>query len=99
VEFKMGVAIDFMADPRVTQCSAGPNLTASLAALPPTRPRSLFLRFADLFVDGCDVRLFQGVDCHTQAALPDGSLVDLGTVFRGKQRPAEFGFEYQGLSA
>ena len=42
------------------------------------------------------VTLLQGVDCHTQAALPDGSLVDLGAIFRGNQQPAEFGFEYRG---
>lgn len=90
----MGMAIDFMADPRVTRNSTGPKLAASLAALPPAPKRNPILRFADFFIDGCDVRLLQGVDCHTQAALPDGSLVDLGTIFRGKQRPAEFGFEY-----
>lgn len=91
----MGMAIDFMSDPRVTRSSASPALAASLAALPPAPKRSLILRFADFFIDGCDVRLIQGVDCHTQAALPDGSLIDLGTVFRGKQQPAEFGFEYR----
>jgi hypothetical protein len=88
------MAIDFMTDPRVAQCSAGPTLAASLAVLPPPPTRSWVLRFADLFIDGCDVRLIQGVDCHVQAALPDGSLIDLGTTFRGNQRPAEFGFDY-----
>lgn len=91
----MASSIDFMADPRVTRCSAGPVLAASLAALPPVQKRSWVLRFADLFIDGCDVRLLQGVDCHTQAALPDGSLVDVGSIFRGNQQPAEFGFEYR----
>ena len=62
--------------------------------MPPAPERNPILRFADFFIDGCDVRLLQGVDCHTQAALPDGSLVDLGTIFRGKQRPAEFGATY-----
>lgn len=90
----MAMTIDFMSDPRITQRSAGPVLAASLASLPPAPARSLFLRFADLFIDGCDVRLIQGVDCHVEAALPDGSLVDLGAVFRGNQKPAEFGFEY-----
>lgn len=90
----MAVAIDFMTDPRITRCSAGPVLTASLAALPPAPTPSWVLRFADLFIDGCDVRLIQGIDCHVQAAMPDGSLVDLGAVFRGNQQPAEFGFEY-----
>ncbi len=90
----MGMAIDFMSDPRVTQPSAGAALTASLAALPPAPKRNPILRFADFFIDGCDVRLFQGIDCHAQAALPDGSLVDLGVTFRGRQRPADFGFEY-----
>ncbi|WP_374655789.1 hypothetical protein [Dongia sp.] len=90
----MGMVLDFMSDPRVTRCSAGPALSASLTVLPPAPRRSPFLRFADFFIDGCDVRLFQGVDCHTQAALPDGSLVDLGGIFRGRQRPADFGFEY-----
>lgn len=92
----MAVTIDFMSDPRITRCSAGPALAASLAALPPAPRRSWVLRFADLFIDGCDVRLLQGVDCHTQAALPDGSLLDLGAIFRGNQQPAEFGFEYRG---
>lgn len=92
----MAAAIDFMSDPRITRQSAGPTLAASLAALPPAPKRSWMLRFADLFIDGCDVRLIQGVDCQTQAALPDGSLVNLGAVFRGNQQPAEFGFEYRG---
>ncbi len=92
----MDSSIDFMGDPRVTRCSAGPALAASLAALPPVPQRNAVLRFADFFIDGCDVKLLQGVDCHTQAALPDGSLVDLGAIFRGNQQPAEFGFEYRG---
>jgi hypothetical protein len=89
----MGMAIDFMADPRTPQASASTSLNASLAGLPPAPKRNPILRFADLFIDGCDVRLFQGVDCHTEAALPDGSLIDLGGVFRGRSRLAEFGFE------
>lgn len=30
------------------------------------------------------------------AALRDGSLLDLGAVFRGNQQPVEIGFEYRG---
>jgi len=90
----MGMAVDFMADPRMPQATVSVGLNASLAILPPTPKRSAILRFADFFIDGCDVRLFQGVDCHTEAALPDGTLIDLGGVFRGRSRLAEFGFEY-----
>jgi hypothetical protein len=89
----MGMAIDFMADPRMPQASTSASLNASLASMPPAPKRSPILRFADFFIDGCDVRLFQGVDCHTEAALPDGTLIDLGGVFRGRSRLAEFGFE------
>lgn len=89
----MGMAIDFMADPRLPQAINSASLNASLASLPPPCKRSPVLRFADLFIDGCDVRLFQGVDCHTEAALPDGSLIDLGGIYRGRSRLAEFGFD------
>lgn len=91
----MGMAIDFMSDPRVTGTSAcaSASLNASLAALPPAPKRNPILRFADLFIDGCDVRLFQGIDCHTEAALPDGTLIDLGGIYRGRSRLAEFGFD------
>ena len=90
----MATAIDFMSDPRIIRSSTGPALAASLVALPPAPKRNPFLRFADLFIDGCDVRLIQGIDCHAEAALPDGSLIDLGTVFRGSERRAELGFDY-----
>ena len=91
----MGMAIDFMADPRMPQAAtSSASLNASLANLPPAPKRSAILRFADFFIDGCDVRLFQGVDCHTEAALPDGTLIDLGGVYRGRSRLAEFGFDY-----
>jgi hypothetical protein len=90
----MGMAIDFMADPRMPQAAVSYGLNASLANLPPAPKRSPILRFADFFIDGCDVRLFQGIDCHTEAALPDGTLIDLGGVFRGRSRHAEFGFDY-----
>lgn len=90
----MGMAIDFMADPRIAQAAVSSiSLNASLAALQPAPKRNPVLRFADLFIDGCDVRLFQGIDCHTEAALPDGTLVDLGGIYRGRSRLAEFGFD------
>lgn len=89
----MATAIDFMSDPRISPAGASATLNATLSALPPVPTRSAILRFADFFIDGCDVRLFQGVDCHTQAALPDGSLVDLGGIFHGRRHLAEFGFE------
>ncbi|WP_374381290.1 hypothetical protein [Dongia sp.] len=89
----MAAAIDFMSDPRISRASASAGLNATLSALPPAAKPSAILRFADFFIDGCDVRLFQGIDCHTQAALPDGSLIDLGGVFHGRKHLAEFGFE------
>lgn len=52
------------------------------------------LNFADLFVDGCDVRFVQGADCQVRAALPDGSLVDLNETYRGRLKPSDFHFEY-----
>ena len=52
------------------------------------------LNFADLFVDGCDVRFVQGASCQVRAALPDRSFVDLPAVYRGRLRPSDFRFEY-----
>jgi hypothetical protein len=52
------------------------------------------LSFADLFVDGCDVKFVQGASCNVRAALPDGSLVDLSDIYRGRLQPSDFHFEY-----
>jgi hypothetical protein len=52
------------------------------------------LNFADLFVDGCEVKFVQGASCNVRAALPDGSLVDLSDTYRGKLKPSDFHFEY-----
>jgi hypothetical protein len=52
------------------------------------------LNFADLFVDGCEVKFVQGASCNVRAALPDGSLVDLTDTYRGKLKPCDFHFEY-----
>ena len=52
------------------------------------------LSFADLFVDGCDVKFVQGASCNVRAALPDGSLVDLRDLYRGRLKPSDFHFEY-----
>jgi len=51
------------------------------------------LSFADLFVDGCDVKFVQGASCNVRAALPDGSLVDLSDTYRGRLQPSDFHFE------
>ncbi len=91
----MGMAIDFMADPRTAKAAVSTSLNASLALLPPTPKRSAILRFADFFIDGCDVRLFQGANRRAQAILPDGSLITLGSNFREGSRPADFGFDHK----
>jgi hypothetical protein len=52
------------------------------------------LNFADLFVDGCDVKFVQGAACNARAALPDRSLVDLTAIYRGRLQPSDFHFEY-----
>lgn len=52
------------------------------------------LNFADLFVDGGDVKFVQGASCNVRAALPDGSLVDMREIYRGKLKPSDFHFEY-----
>ena len=57
-------------------------------------PEQKMLNFADLFVDGCDVKFVQGASCNVRAALPDGSLVDLRDIYRGRLKPSDFHFEY-----
>jgi len=42
------------------------------------------LNFADLFVDGCEVKFVQGASCNVRAALPDGSLVPGPRVAAGR---------------
>jgi len=91
----MGMAIDFMADPRTAKTSASASLNASLALLPPAPKRSAILRFADFFIDGCDVRLFRDGNSHAQATLPDGSLITLGSNFRVRDWLANFGSDHK----
>ena len=57
-------------------------------------PEPKMLKFADLFVDGCDVKFVQGASCNVRAALPDGSLVDTSEIYRGKLQPSDLHCEY-----
>ena len=60
----------------------------------PIQLESRMLNFADIFTDGCDVKFVQGASCNVRAALPDGTLVDMRDIYRGKLQPSDFQFEY-----
>ena len=65
-----------------------------MSILTPIEFEAKMLSFADLFVDGCEVKFVQGASCNVRAALPDGSLVDLRDTYRGRLKPSDFHFEY-----
>jgi hypothetical protein len=65
-----------------------------MSILIPIKLETKMLSFADIFTDGCDVKFVQGASCNVRAALPDGSLVDLADVYRGRLKPSDFRFEY-----
>jgi hypothetical protein len=65
-----------------------------MSILTPIQLETKMLSFADIFTDGCDVKFLQGARCNVRAALPDGSLVDLADVYRGRLKPSDFRFEY-----
>jgi hypothetical protein len=65
-----------------------------MSILIPIQLETKMLSFADIFTDGCDVKFVQGASCNVRAALPDGSLVDLADVYRGRLKPSDFRFEY-----
>ena len=65
-----------------------------MSILTPIELEAKVLNFADLFVDGCEVKFVQGASCNVRAALPDGSLVDMREIYRGRLKPSDFHFEY-----
>jgi hypothetical protein len=60
----------------------------------PLDEASRALNFADLFVDGCDTRIVMGAQARVCTALPDGSLVQLEEIYRGRMKPSDLRCEY-----